>query len=176
MLQDSFQMSCGICWNSYIAFSGCTTFAYVVSFLFHVKMCNATLLPPMVGFVAPQARLLPASAYVWNPGTLQLTTTKNPDQAKQPYNLQISGINAIRRIHIAGLGVRVNYCMTHMLHQWENFVTTYCIWLLLPAYYQYPVSAKTLKRVLQQLRLWQDSNHERPQDWHWTRAMAPLTC
>jgi diadenosine tetraphosphatase ApaH/serine/threonine PP2A family protein phosphatase len=44
------------------------------------------------GLTGPQARALPVSSYIWNPGTFPLSTTRNPDQADQPCILHIPGI------------------------------------------------------------------------------------
>jgi hypothetical protein len=51
-----------------------------------------SLLPPMVGFVGPEARVLPESSYV----IFHLSTTRNPDQADdQPFILHVPGINGV---------------------------------------------------------------------------------
>ncbi len=79
-----------ICWKNCIAFSGCPSFAYFVSLLFCKKCAIAlclvplqpSLLPPMVRFVGPQARVLPVSFYVGNQATFHLSTTRNPNQAE----------------------------------------------------------------------------------------------
>jgi hypothetical protein len=56
-----------------VAFSDCPSFTFVVSFSFHGKMCNSalglvplqpSLLPPMVGFISSQARVLLLCPYV----------------------------------------------------------------------------------------------------------------
>ncbi len=47
----------------------------------------------MVGFVGPQARVLPVSFYVGNQATFHLSTTRNPNQSwDQPCILHIPGI------------------------------------------------------------------------------------
>jgi hypothetical protein len=41
-----------ICWKNYSAFSSCPSFTYVLSFLFHAKMCNCTMLGAIATILA----------------------------------------------------------------------------------------------------------------------------
>jgi hypothetical protein len=63
--------------------------------------------------------------------------TRNPDQASI---LCIPHVNAII--------VRTEKAtLIFLLHQQENFATTYCIYLPSPAYYDHPTSANYLIRI-----------------------------
>jgi hypothetical protein len=72
-----------------------------------IAMCfvplQLSLLPPMAGFVSPQARVLPVSSCVWNLDTFHLSTTRNPDQADQPCIFHIPDIIGIIRIEKSAL-------------------------------------------------------------------------
>jgi len=103
----------------------------------------------MAGFVGPQARVHPARFY--------FSTTRNPDQADQPYILHIPGINGIIRAEKAALPS-----------------SAYCIYLPSPAYYYYPISAKDMKRISAKFRPGQDSKQERARRLTPTRAMPPF--
>jgi hypothetical protein len=69
--------------------------------MFNYTLCLVLLqrsqLPPMAGFIDPQAQLLPMSSCVWNLDTFRLSTTRNADQADQPCILHIPGMNGIIR-------------------------------------------------------------------------------
>ncbi len=88
-------------------------------------------------------------------------TTRNPDHVDQPCIVDIPSRHKCYQ--------KNRESRTDILHQQENYIRTYCIYLHFPAYY-YPTSAKDLKRISTKSRPGQDSNQERP-----TRAMAPLT-
>jgi len=74
-----------------------------------------SLLPPMAGFVGPQAKLILVSSYVWNPGTFNFSKIRNPNQADQPCILHNPGINGIIRAEKATL------TCTDLLHQHVAF-------------------------------------------------------
>jgi hypothetical protein len=123
----------------------------------HCVRCHCSYL---VGFVSPQARVLPMSSCGWNPEIFRLSTTRNPDQADQPYCIHhIPGINGIKR--------------TRKPH-WPSPLA-YGIYLPSPAYYYNPTSVKDLKRIYAKLRPAQDNNQERATQLKRTRAVAPLT-
>jgi hypothetical protein len=63
-----------------------------------------------------------------HPARFYFSTTRNPDQADQPYILHIPGINGIIRAEKAAL----------------PSPSAYCIYLPSPAYYYYPISAEFL--------------------------------
>jgi hypothetical protein len=69
--------------------------------MFNYTLCLVLLqrsqLPPMAGFIGPQAKMLPVSPCVWNLDTFRLSTTRNADQADQPCVLRIPGMNGIIR-------------------------------------------------------------------------------
>ncbi len=62
----------GIFWKICTAFSGCPSFTYIKA-LYSMQKCSVALflVPPMAGFISPQARVLPIPSYVWNLGTNQ---------------------------------------------------------------------------------------------------------
>jgi hypothetical protein len=86
------------------------------------------------------------------------STTRNPDQADQPYILYIPGINGSIRTEKAAL----------------PSPSAYCIYLPSPAYHYYPTSVKDLKRISAKFRPGQDSNQERARRLTPTRAMPLL--
>jgi uncharacterized Tic20 family protein len=84
-----------------VAFSDCPSFTFVVSFSFHGKMCNSalglvplqpSLLPPMVGFISSQARVLLLCPYVWNLGIFHLSTTKLISESAECWVISVSKV------------------------------------------------------------------------------------
>jgi len=131
----------------------------IVQFLVPLQQ---SLLPPMVGFIDPQAKVILVSSYVWNLGTFHLSTTRNPNQGNQSCILQQPTHTWYHKNR--------ETC-TDLLHKYIAF--TY----LSPAFYYYPTIAKDMKRISAKFKQWQDINQEREKGLLTpTRAMAPLTC
>jgi len=121
---SGFIPSCCICWKSCITSSGCPSFTYFVSFLFHENLFTCTV-PSAIAAISdathggsPWSWSESVSSSVRNPDTFHLSTIRNADQAGQPGILHIPCINAI---------IRTEKSHTDLHHQRE-IDTTGCIY------------------------------------------------
>jgi len=141
--------------KSCITSSNCPSFTYFVRFWFHAKMFNYTVpgaivaISPMVGFISPQAKVLPMSSCAWNLDTFHLSTARNLGQVDQPWSPHNPGTNGIIRKEKATLTFFIN-----ILHLTYRATTTI------------PPVQRTWKEIFAKFSPGQDNHQERATQWH----------
>ncbi len=117
---------CG-CWTSWIAFSGCPSFTYFVSFLFHAKMLNCTVPGAIVAISAAthgrnhRSSFLSTSCVILCLRSRYLSFVGNQKSRSGMYSLHPTRQCYHVRTEKATL--------IFLLHEQENFAATYCILL-----------------------------------------------